>query len=220
MATAVRRPSCARSLLGKVPDTTPTRGRETTVGPSENAFLKNYNCWICARVRRNEAIGFAFAQRVNSCAIMPWLSTRESDGAWLITAAGYRPYSIDKKAIYKRIKLNHDAHAPISQDYSTQLRLLEIVEFPVEATSLFPLVACVFMQCEGVAMHFEARRMKIRRCGTLSAFMSGTVVMICYNVYLTRAIRAPYDGRLYPSDGTYQILIWGHVQYTLTVVLR
>lgn len=35
----VLRPSCARSLLGKVADTTPTRGRETTVGPSENPLI-------------------------------------------------------------------------------------------------------------------------------------------------------------------------------------
>ena len=56
---------------------------------------------------------------------------------------------------------------------TAQFRLLEIVEFPVETTSLFPLVARVLMQCEGVVMQFEARSMKIRRCGTLSAFVSG-----------------------------------------------
>jgi hypothetical protein len=75
------------------------------------------------------------------------------------------------KAIHKRIKLNHDAHAP--SDKTAQLRLSEIVEFPVETTSLFPLVARVLMQREGVVMQFEARGMKIRRCGTFSAFVSG-----------------------------------------------
>ena len=55
---------------------------------------------------------------------------------------------------------------------TAQLRLLEIVEFPIETTSLFPLVARVLMQCESVVMQFEARSMKIRRCGTLSAFVS------------------------------------------------
>ena len=62
---------------------------------------------------------------------------------------------------------------------AAQLRLLEIVEFPIETTSLFPLVACVFMQREGVVMQFEARRMKIRRCGALSAFV---IVMILKHV--------------------------------------
>jgi hypothetical protein len=62
---------------------------------------------------------------------------------------------------------------------TAQLRLLEIVEFPVETTSLFPLVARVLMQREGIVMQFEARSMKIRRCGTLSAFVSGKVVMMC-----------------------------------------
>jgi len=41
---------------------------------------------------------------------------------------------------------------------AAQLRLLEIVEFPVETTSHFPLVARIFMQCEGVVMEFEARK--------------------------------------------------------------
>ena len=61
---------------------------------------------------------------------------------------------------------------------TAQLRLLEIVKFPVEPTSHFPLVARVLMQCESVVMQFEARSIKIRRCGTLSAFMSGKVVAI------------------------------------------
>ena len=40
LLVAILRPSCARSLLGEVPDTTRTRGSETTVGPSEkNAFI-------------------------------------------------------------------------------------------------------------------------------------------------------------------------------------
>lgn len=42
---------------------------------------------------------------------------------------------------------------------ATQLGLLEIVEFPVETTSLFPLVARVLVQCESVVMKFEARSM-------------------------------------------------------------
>jgi hypothetical protein len=62
---------------------------------------------------------------------------------------------------------------------TAQLRLLEIVEFPVETTSHFPLVARVLMQYECVVMQFEARSMKIRRCGTLSASVSSKVLMIC-----------------------------------------
>jgi hypothetical protein len=65
---------------------------------------------------------------------------------------------------------------------TAQLRLLEIVEFPVETTSLLPLVARVLMQCEGVIMQFEARSMKIRRCGTLSAFVSGKFAVILKHV--------------------------------------
>jgi hypothetical protein len=65
---------------------------------------------------------------------------------------------------------------------AAQLRLLEVVEFPVGTTSLFPLVARVLMQCEGIVMQFEARRMKIRGSGTLSAFVSGEVVMILKHV--------------------------------------
>lgn len=65
---------------------------------------------------------------------------------------------------------------------TAQLRLLEIVEFPVETTSLFPLVARVFMQCESVVMEFEARSMKFCRCGALSAFVSGKVIMILKHV--------------------------------------
>jgi hypothetical protein len=65
---------------------------------------------------------------------------------------------------------------------TAQLRLLKIVEFPVETTSLFPLVARVLMQCEGVVVEFEARSMKIGRCGTLSAFVSGKVIMILKHV--------------------------------------
>lgn len=61
---------------------------------------------------------------------------------------------------------------------AAQLRLLEIVEFSIETTSLFPLVARVLMQCESVVMQFKTRSMKIRRCGTLGAFVSGKVVMI------------------------------------------
>jgi hypothetical protein len=40
--------------LDKVPDTTPTRGRETTVGPPKKC-LYYYSSWICAQARRNEA---------------------------------------------------------------------------------------------------------------------------------------------------------------------
>jgi hypothetical protein len=42
LLVAVLRPSNARtaqSLLGEVPDTTSTQGLETTVGPTENAFI-------------------------------------------------------------------------------------------------------------------------------------------------------------------------------------
>lgn len=82
-----------------------------------------------------------------------------------IIAAGYRPYSIDKSDIkaYKTMMYAHQFHKV------AQLRLLKIVEFSVGTTSLFPLVARVLMQCEGVVMEFEARSMKIRRCSTLSA---------------------------------------------------
>ena len=62
---------------------------------------------------------------------------------------------------------------------AAQLRLLKIVQFSVETTSLFPLMARVLMQCEGVVMQFEAKSIKIRRCGTLSALVSAKVVMIC-----------------------------------------
>jgi hypothetical protein len=65
---------------------------------------------------------------------------------------------------------------------TAQLRLLEIIEFPVETTSLFPLVARVLVQCEGVVMQFETRSMKIHRCGTLSAFVSVKLVMILKHV--------------------------------------
>jgi hypothetical protein len=64
---------------------------------------------------------------------------------------------------------------------TAQLRLLEIVEFPVETTSYFPLVARVLMQCECVIMQFETRSMNICRCGTLSASVSGKVLVICLN---------------------------------------
>jgi hypothetical protein len=73
---------------------------------------------------------------------------------------------------------------------TAQLRLLEVVQFPVETTSHFPLVARVFMQCESVVMQFEARSMKIRRCGTLSASMSGKVVMI----YLKHVLDVSHQG--------------------------
>ena len=43
---------------------------------------------------------------------------------------------------------------------TAQLRFLEIVEFPIETTSHFPLVACVLMECESVVMQFEATSMK------------------------------------------------------------
>ena len=73
---------------------------------------------------------------------------------------------------------------------TAQLRLLEIVEFPVETTSLFPLVARVLMQCESVVMQFEARSMKIRMCGTLSASVSDNVVIIC----LKRVLDVSHQG--------------------------
>jgi len=38
---------------------------------------------------------------------------------------------------------------------TAQLRLLETVEFPVETTSHFPLLARVRMECEGIGMQFE-----------------------------------------------------------------
>jgi hypothetical protein len=61
---------------------------------------------------------------------------------------------------------------------TAQLRLFEIVEFPVEITSHFPLVARVLMQCSGVVMQFEAKSIKIRRCGTINAIVSDRVVKI------------------------------------------
>jgi hypothetical protein len=73
---------------------------------------------------------------------------------------------------------------------TAQLRLLEIVEFPVETTGHFPLVARVLMQCQGVVMQFEARSMNMRRCGTLSAFVSGKLVMIC----LKRVLDVSHQG--------------------------
>ena len=50
---------------------------------------------------------------------------------------------------------------------AAQFRLLEIVEFSVGTTSIFPLVARVLVECEDVVMEFEARSMKIRRCSSL-----------------------------------------------------
>jgi len=73
----------------------------------------------------------------------------------LIITAGYRPYSVDKKAISKRI---NRAMMETHQFHKTaQLRLLEIVKFPIKTSSHLPLVACVLMQYEGVVMQFEAR---------------------------------------------------------------
>ena len=61
----------------------------------------------------------------------------------MIIAAGYRPYSIDKsdQQAYKNryMMQTHQFHK------TAQLRLLEIVEFPVETSMLFPLVARVLM---------------------------------------------------------------------------
>jgi len=61
---------------------------------------------------------------------------------------------------------------------TAQLRFLEIVKFPIETTGHFSLVTCVFMQCKSVVMQFEAREMKIRGGGALSALVSGNVAMV------------------------------------------
>src|ERR1700679_3016755 len=72
-------------LLGKTPDTTSMRGCDMSVGVSENVIYF-HNCWICAQSVRKEketrhgrfCVCRGHPQRVNSCAIMPCLSTRGS----------------------------------------------------------------------------------------------------------------------------------------------
>jgi hypothetical protein len=62
---AVLRPSCARLLLSELPDTTPTRGRETPVGPSEKMHLLLQLLDLCSGEKKRSRVGFAFAGGVS-----------------------------------------------------------------------------------------------------------------------------------------------------------
>ena len=59
---AVLRPSCAQPLLSKVPDTTPTRGRETLGRPKMLLLLQLLD--LCSGEKKRGRVGFAFAEGV------------------------------------------------------------------------------------------------------------------------------------------------------------